>query len=296
MRRTTKFLAVAAALTVFAAGAAQADPSIAITSPTPGATVSRANGTMAVTGTSAFDAPIPAQETFYLRGSGCGATESFWLSTTTGADEYDGCGAVGGVPANEVFYQLGGAPMTFSAQDGVPIMVDASRDLTGTIRAESWTGPNTPGIGQVLLDVSLTGSTDAGDSYVLGSGTFQAVNTATDGVQFPFTFNIGDEVQGAKLSDLTMSVEIHGANWNSSNLGLEGASKFTLPMFDTGKVEVSDSAAFTAARRYRAGIASNGTWIAEIPVPSLGNRAIYARAVQGSVTTFADPVPITVTP
>ena len=296
MRRTTRFLAAAAVLTVFAAGAAQAEPSIAITSPTNGTTVSRANGTMAVTGTSTFDTPIAAQETFYLRGSGCGATESFWLSTTTGTDEYDGCGTIGGLPFNEVLYRTGGAPMTFSAQDGVPVLVDASRDVTGTVRAESWTGTGTPGVGQVVVDVSLTGSTDAGDGYVLGSGTFEAVNDAKDGIQFPFTFNLADELQGVRLSDVTISVEVHGANWNSSNLGLGGGSKFTLPMFDAGKVEVSDSAIFTVARRYRASIASNGTWIAEIPVPSAGARSIYARAVQGSVTTFAEPVSITVTP
>ena len=296
MRRTTRFLALAATLTVFAAGAAQAAPSIAITTPTDGTTISRANGTMAVRGTSAFDAPIPAQETFYLRGSGCGATESFWLSTTTGTDEYDGCGTIGGLPINEVLYQTGGAPSTFSAQDGVPVMIDASRDVTGTIRAESWTGAGTPGVGQVVVEVSLTGSTDSGDSFVLGSGTFEAVNAAKDGVQFPFTFNLADELQGAQLSDLTISVEVHGANWNSSNLGLEGDSKFTLPMFDAGKVEVSDSAVFTAARRYRASIAPNGTWTAEIPVPSAGTRSIYARAVQGSATTLATPVSITVVP
>jgi hypothetical protein len=295
MRRSRRFLAAAGVLTVLAAGAAQAAPSIAITSPAAGSTVSRANGTMTVMGTSAFDAALPAQETYYLRGSGCGATESFWLSTTTGADEYDGCGTIGGLPANEVLFQAGGNPMTFSAQDGVPVVVDASRDVTGTIRAESWTGPGTPGVGQVVVNVSLTGSTDR-DSYVLGSGTFEAVNAAKDGVQFPFTFNLADELQGAQLTDLTLSVEVHGANWNSSNLGLEGASKFTLPMFDTGRVEVSDSAVFTAARRVRATIGSGGTWAAEIPVPTAGARTIYARAVQGSSTTDATPVPITVVP
>lgn len=297
-RRTTPLLVAATAGALLAMTGAQAATSIAITSPAAGTTFSRASDeTITVTGTATFGPAVPENRTFYLRGSGCGATEAFWLSVESGTDEYDGCGTIGGLPFNEVIYQLGGGPNTFAAQDGIPAILDASKNVTGTIRAESWTGDGTPGVGQVVVEVSLSGADAEGNSVTIGSDTLEAMNTGTDGVQLPFTFDIGDSLDKVALTELTLSVEIHGVNQNSSNLGLSGDSKFTLPVLDAGLVEVSsDSSTFSASKTVKAELASDGTWTAEIPTPAIGaSRKIHARAVQGGVKTTAAPVGIVVT-
>lgn len=298
VRRTSKLLVVVAAGAVLAMNGAQAATSIAITSPAAGSTFSKAvDETITVTGTSSFGPAVPESRTFYLRGSGCGATEAFWLSVESGTDEYDGCGTIGGLPVNEVIYQLGGGANTFSAQDGVPAILDASKDVTGTIRAESWTGDGTPGVGQVVVEVSLAGADAEGNSVTIGTDTLEATNTGADGVQLPFTFNIADALDKVALTELALSVEVHGVNQNSSNLGLSGDSKFTLPVLDAGLVEVSsDSSTFSASKTVKAELASDGTWTAEIPTPAIGaSRKIYARAVQGGFKTLAAPVGIIVT-
>lgn len=184
--------------------------------------------------TSAFGADlVPADRTFYLRGTGCGATEEFWLSTESGPDEYDGCGIIGGLPAAEVFRLLE-APLTksFTARDGVPAALDASKNVTGTIRAESWFGNSVPGAGQVVVEVALRGTKAQGLPVDIGSDSVDALNTGSGGIQVDFILDVPDALQGVELTELTLDVEIHGANWNSGNLGLEGDSKFTLPVLE----------------------------------------------------------------
>jgi hypothetical protein len=55
-------------------------------------------------------APVEEESTFFLRSNGCGATQqSGRLSLESGApdkDTSDGCGVIGGVPLEEVFFQL----------------------------------------------------------------------------------------------------------------------------------------------------------------------------------------------
>ena len=86
-------------------------------------------------------------------------------------------------------------------------------------------------------------------------------------------------------------------NVNSSNLGLSGDSKFTLPVYGLGVVEVSsDSATFAKSKTVQAIVAPDGTWTAEIAPPTAGSRFIHARATQAGTKLTATPVNITVTP
>ena len=276
---------------------ALAAPAISITSPAPGATFSKAaSPTIAVTGTAGFAEPIASERTFYLRGEGCGGEETFWLSTLSGDDGFDGCG-YSTLPIQELIHQVDGpTPYNFTAEDGVPVLLDASRDVAGTIRSESWLGDGAPGVGQVVVDVTLRGRSDQNQSLVLGSDTVETVNTGTDGVQADFTIDLPDELDRVTLNELTLDVEVHGVNWNSNNLGLSGDSSFALPILDGGRVDVSsDSSTFLPAKTVQALVNPDGTWVAEIATPSTGNRKIYARAVQAGVTTQATPVSIVVT-
>ncbi len=196
---------------------------------------------VALASTSAFaeDELVASESAFFLRGTGCGATQNFWLSSTSGEDEYDGCGVIGGLPVQEVIHQVDGpSPDTFQAQDGVPVILDASRDVTGQIRAESWFGDAVPGVGQIKVDVELSGSTSKGQFVVIGSHSSEVLNTGAGGTNVPFTIDVPDLSDKVQLSDLTFTVEIHGVNWNSGNLGLSGDSRFTLPTYVVQEVEV----------------------------------------------------------
>lgn len=293
MRRSLLASMVALAVAIPAAAGAATVPTISITSPASGSTFSRALfDTISVAGNATFDAPVAEDRTFYLRGSGCGATEEFWLSTESGDDEYDGCGIIGGLPAQEIFRE----PWVFPGQNGLPFLLDASKDITGTIRAEHWFQAGEPGVGQVIIDVSLTGIKTNNQSVLIGSDSIEALNTGSTGIQVPFTFDIASELDRLTLKDLSFSVLIHGVNWNSGNLGLSGDSKLTIPVFDAGRIDVSsDSASFSSTKTVQAIPNPDGTWNAEILVPSAGSRKIYARAVQAGLTTNATPVSITIT-
>jgi hypothetical protein len=294
MKRPLLALLVTLAVAMPAVAGAATAPTISITSPVGGSSFSRSTfDTIPVSGVASFDVAPAEDRVMYLRGTGCGATAVLWISTETGSDEYDGCGSQAGLPTREV---LGGT-LSFTSQDGVPVMLDASKNVTGQVRGESWVGPGVPGVGQVKADVDLYGTKANNQTVVIGSGVFETLNTGTDGVNIPYTFDIAASLDRVVLTSLRMDVLIHGVNWNSGNLGLEGDSRFTLPIFDPGRIDVSsDSATFSAAKTVQAVLNSDGTWTAEVVTPSAGtSRKIYARAVQAGVTTNATPVSITVT-
>lgn len=173
-----------------------------------------------------------SERQFFLRGEGCGATEALYLSTTTGPDGYDGCGGIGGVPFNEIFHQSGQADpaKTFASINGMPAIVDASRDITGQIRGETWTG--TPGgVGQVVVDVNIYGINTANKMVALGSASEETIATPQNtGVNVEFTIDVPDAAEGVELKDLVIEAAVRGVNLNNSNLGLEGDSHFTLPI------------------------------------------------------------------
>ncbi|MGH2709731.1 MAG: hypothetical protein ACRDH9_00800 [Actinomycetota bacterium] len=293
MRRPLLAMLVALAVALPTMAGAATAPTISIGSPSNGATFSRSvYDSIPVSGLASFDVAPASDRQFYLRGTGCGATAVLWLSVESGSDEYDGCGSAAGLPTREV---LGGS-LIFTTSDGMPVLLDASKNIAGQVRGESWVGPGTPGVGQVKADVDITGVKANGQSVVIGSGVFEALNTGTDGVNIPYSFDIAANLDRVQLKDVTIEVLIHGVNWNSGNLGLEGDSHLTLPIFDPGRVDVSsDSATFAASKTVQAVLDPNGTWSAEILVPNTGSRKIYARAVQAGVTTNAAPISITVT-
>lgn len=293
MRRSLLATLVALAVGIPAMAGAATAPTVSITTPAGGSTFSRAFfETIPVSGTATFGEPVAADRSFFLRGEGCGATEEFWLSTESGTDGYDGCGIIGGLPLNEAI----GSAADFEARDGVPFQLDASKNVTGQIRAESWTGDGTPGVGLVEIDVTLNAQKANNQNVSLGTTTLSGTNTGTDGINLPFNFDIADTLDHTAIKGLTISVLVRGANYNSSNLGLSGDSKFTVPVFDAGRIDVSgDSSTFSAAKTAQAVLQADGTWSVEVPIPSAGSRKIYARAVQAGVTTNATPVSIIVT-
>ena len=76
------------------------------------------------------------EDTFYLRGEGCGATENLYLDDRSAVDEYDGCGTIGGLPVNEAI----GAEDSLSTTKAYDLILDGDGQVEVVIRAESWVG------------------------------------------------------------------------------------------------------------------------------------------------------------
>lgn len=177
-------------------------------------------------------APVEDQEQFFLRGDGCGATEDPYLSTESGEDGLDGCGGIGGLPFNEIFNAAGLDVSTdFTTRDGVPVVVDATRNLTGQVQAEQWAG-GTVSAGQVVVELEISGIQEGGfTSVTLGTFTDEVIVTPLDGdgIVFEFDLDIPDHISTTPFKQLTVNVVVRGVNQNNSNLGLSGDSFITLP-------------------------------------------------------------------
>ena len=268
------------------AGAAPTAPTISITGPANGASISRAaSETIYVTGTAAFGEAIPASRTFYLRRDACGGgtPPNTRLSTATGTDGGDGCASLtsGVLPATTNYP---------AEESGLPLTVDSSKPAKVTIVLSSWSGGTGAGTQQVTA--TLTGR--AGNQQrTLGAGTHSMDVTGVDAYTADITIPLQNP--GAPISTLNLAVTI-GGGVQHGHVNLNGASFVELPILDTGRIDVSsDSATFAPSKTVKADLSADGTWTAEINTPSAGNRKIYARAVQSNLTTQATPVAITVT-
>jgi hypothetical protein len=274
------------------AGAATA-PTISIGSPTTGASFSRTFfESIPVSGLATFDAPVASTKTFYAHRDGCAdSNDPKYLSVTAGAGETEGCQYV--LPPAAVD-AAGGAEETFPTQDGVPVTLDASRNLHVRIQAD---GSTSLGVGLADLSYQLNATKTNGQSVQLGSGTKQyPVTPLSADYVSDFNIDLPDSVHNVSFRDLTLVVKIVGAQAQHGGLDYNGQTFIEVPIFDGGTVQVSsDSATFSAAKTVNATLNANGTWNAEVVVPNTGSRKIYARAIQGAVTTNATPVSITVT-
>ncbi|MBW3665313.1 MAG: hypothetical protein KY469_19640 [Actinobacteria bacterium] len=169
---------------------------------------------------------------FFLRRDGCGSTaEPGRLNTFSGPDGADGCGTIGGVPLREVNYQLGSPDwVDYTTANGVPLYLDADRDIEGVIRAESWTGL-VGGVGQTAADVQMM-LFDSGGTFLHQfpvQNLTAIVTPDQDGYDLPFSYDVPADFDEAHVGSVVLSVAMHGANWNQHNLGLEGDSHVTMP-------------------------------------------------------------------
>lgn len=290
--RTKYAFAIAAVLAAaIAAGAAVGSSGpVSITTPTAGSSIGlRANPYTAVAGTVAFAASNPQTTRFYLRRDGCGTTgDNPHLSTTTGTDAGDGCGLI-----VDSVVGLGGdadqaAFIDFPASDGMPLALDAGRNITGVIDVEGTAA------GLSEIDVSLEALVD-GQAVDVGSSTATAVldPTVSDNA-VPFTITPASSLAGADLQALDLRVNIHGPNIDAGYIGLSGKSFADVPSFSASvnrSVNISlDDPSFSSPIPARLS-ASGTTWSVAIPTPAPGKHTIYAESTQG----FTTSVPATTT-
>jgi hypothetical protein len=276
---------IAAAAALVAAAAAATGPGVTITSPTAGQKLSlRHNAYIAVAGTASFATATAGTTRFYLRRDGCGtANDNPHLSVTSGTDGGDGCGlvltivGVGGTVDQ-------GAFVDYPSTDGMPLTLDASRPVTGTIDLESFgiTDSVAAGTGLVTVSVSLE-ALDQGNGVSVGSDSETVLITPTQ-TEYPVAFTIQSNgaLDQADLSGLDLRVHVEGPYAFSGFIGNSGKSFTDVPAWSASfgqSVAASvDDPTFTNAVPARL---SGTTWSVALSTPALGQHTIYARATQG---------------
>ena len=289
--RAAGLLAVTAAL-VSGVALAASGPTTTITSPTAGQKVSaRHTAYLAIAGTASFATPAAETTRFYLRRDGCGtANDNPHLSVTSGTDGGDGCGLI-----LDSVVGLGGdvdkgAFVDFPASDGMPLALDVSRSVTGTIDITGTAA------GAVEVDVSLEGLI-GGQGVPVGSTTTTTVldPTVSDN-PVAFTIQPDASLAGADLQGLDLRVHIHGPALDAGFIGLSGKSSVDMPSFAASvnrSVDVSiDDPTFATAVPGRL---SGTTWSVAVPTPAVGTHTVYARATQGFDTGATTTRSFTVT-
>jgi hypothetical protein len=296
--RAAGLLAVAVGLTAGIAAAA-GGPSTTITSPTSGQKVSaRHTSYVALAGTASFATPAAQATRFYLRRDGCGtASDNPHLSVTSGTDGGDGCGLVltivgAGGTADQ------GAFVDYPTSDGMPLTLDASRTVTGTIDLQSFgiTDPLAAGTGLVTVSVNLE-ALDQGNGVSVGSDSEQVLITPTQ-TEYPVAFTIqpSGTLDRHDLSGLDLRVHVEGPYAFSGFIGNSGKSFTDVPAWSASfgqsvAVSVDDPSFANAVPGRLAGT----TWSVAVPTPALGTHTVYARATQGFDTGATTTRSFTVT-
>lgn len=272
-------------------GIANAEPEIAILYPAAGDAFSRADvSEIEVIGTAAFDEAVASSRTFYARRDACAnGDDPKYLSVQQGSGETEGCQYVApGVLVD----LLGGAEEYFPAVNGVPLVIDASKNMHVHIQLD---GDTSVGLGLADFQYAVTAQKSTGQQVTLGSGSKQyTVTPMSSDYEHTFDVNLADSLHGVQITDIQLMVNAVGAQAQHGGLDYNGATFLEVPMLDAGSVQVSTSPSFGASSTVTANLNEDGEWQAFVPTPAAGARKIYARAVQGAVTASAN-VPITIT-
>ncbi len=280
-----------AASLVLAGGAALAaraatGPTVSISTPTEGQRVSaRRDPYLAIAGAASLATPAATSTRFYLRRDGCGTSgDNPHLSIVDGTDAGDGCGltltsvvGAGGTVDQD-------ASVDYPSTDGMPLTLDGSRPLTGTIdlRSISPADPLAAGTGLLTVTVELE-ALHQGDGESLGSDSESVLMTPTQS-DYPVAFTIrpNGALDRADLSGVDLRVHVEGPFVAGGFIGNSGRSFLDVPAFTASfarSVEVSlDDPSFASPLPARL---SDTTWSLAIPTPSPGYHVLYARATQG---------------
>lgn len=179
----------------------------------------------------------PSEQRFYMRNSGTGCPGETFLSTQPGAGE-PGCGFVGGAPIGELhrtgISNLGNGIRIYDTAGGTAVQVlDATRDVAGNVRVVSTATTNRMAVGQVRVDVTVTGRGTNNSQVTLGSHSSEQLVNPTNSaeIDFPFTIDTPDDLDATELKDLTVTVEIRGWHLLTGYLRLNGESWMDLPNY-----------------------------------------------------------------
>jgi uncharacterized protein (DUF736 family) len=273
---------------------AGASTSLTITTPKQGQSFALHNTSyIPVAGTVSFAPATQSSTTFFLRRDACGTSDDNpHLSVTKGTDAGDGCGLT-----LTSIVGLGGtvdqaASVDFPTEDGMPLTLDTSRNVTGTIDLESFALAAGTGLGagDLTVDISLEALV-GGNGVDIGS-TSQTVVITPVAANYPVQFTIQPNAALSKtdLSGVDLRVHVEGPFVFSGFIGNSGASWVALPSYTaslTDSVQISiDDPTFANPIPARIFSTSKGTqWSVAIPTPAVGKHTIYAESQQGFTTS-----------
>jgi hypothetical protein len=173
--------------------------------------------------------------TFYLRNDGadCGGASHPFLADTAGAEDLR-CGYDFGLPVGEVNEVTGtDASVTYTTQTAFDHALDATRDLNGRITVTPYVeeGSAGSGAGQIVLEVYGQAVTAAGAVVELGSSRVEAIATPVASRQaMLYGILIPDELNGLRLTQLSLRINVRGAHIQHGFSELSGASHVNLPI------------------------------------------------------------------
>ncbi|HEX2240275.1 MAG TPA: hypothetical protein VHJ82_03935 [Actinomycetota bacterium] len=172
---------------------------------------------------------VPADVTYYNVGSGdaCGSL------TLTQSEGDGGCG--------NPFYGIlepadpgGGVPMQHLAVDGLPLTLDTSKPITGSVTVQSYLLAGAPmdvdvvGVGQAVLTVVLTGTT-GGEEVTIGEFESAPYLVTPAEIEYVVEVEIApDEALNGKVFDsLTMSLKNIGNSLFHGVYPADGTTQLT---------------------------------------------------------------------
>lgn len=152
----------------------------------------------------------PTDVNFYLRRDACGEdNDNPRISLEDGPDEGDECPYLE-QPVQEVMIEAGEGALTdiYPATDGVPLTLDATRNLVGEFGLAGRAGG-----AQVTVEVLLSGTID-GAVVEIATGTTEAVDyaatPATGASVVSLDFDIPDVLDRKQVTGLELSTVIRG--------------------------------------------------------------------------------------
>jgi hypothetical protein len=185
--------------------------------------------------------PVPVQvdTKYFLRADGSDNVpeDNLRLSIEDGADAGNGYGWAEYGLLNEVTTQGDVSEFivseTWPAVDGLPLKLDASKNLTGSLYLTSWNPGGAAGQtlsppGKPTVDISFAGEI-AGEEIDLGSATKTYDLTPTQSVyEVPFEIDLADEVDKKTTVALVMTVTIRGASYQHGSYELDDPASFVV--------------------------------------------------------------------
>jgi len=279
---------IPAALALFTAVAVASSTSVTITTPKEGQSFSKKRvPQMPVVGGVTFAAATPNTSLFYVRRDGCATSyDNPHLSISTGTAAGNGCGSL----INGVIGAGGdadaGAFVDYPSTDGMPLSLDASRNVTGTFDIQGFIGPAQAGV--MEADVSMEALVN-GEGVNIGSVTEMVVldPTASDNL-INFTITPNAALDKKDLSGVDLRLHLHGPYAFSGFVATNGLSFANVPSH-TASVNRSvllslDDPTFANPVPVAINSSSNG-WSVVIPTPAVGKHTLYAESVQGFDTS-----------
>ena len=279
---------IPAALALLAGVAVASSTSVTITTPKEGQSFSKKRvPQMPIVGGVTFAAASPNTSLFYVRRDGCGTSDDNpHLSISTGTDAGSGCGSL----INGIVGAGGdadaGAFVDYPSADGMPLSLDASRNITGTFDIQGFFGPAQAGV--MEADVSMEALVN-GEGVPIGSVTEMVVldPTASDNL-INFTITPNAALDKTDLSGIDLRLHLHGPYAFSGFVATNGLSFVNVPSY-TASVNRAvllslDDPTFASPIPVAINSSFNG-WSVVIPTPAVGKHTLYAESVQGFDTS-----------